>query len=235
VVRQGRAAAAALRDALTPAVDFNFVLRNLPLLREGLEITVALAALSLVGAALGGLVVMAARRSRYRIPRAAALGYIEVMRNTPIMVQIFVLYFGLPSVGLYPDAFYSAVIALVMQNSAYVGEIYRAGIESVRRVQTEAALSLGMRPRPAMAYIVFPQAISRVLPALGNQAVAIVKETSIASTIAVAELTHTGKLLLDRSAAPYETFLAIGLLYLGLSAIVLGGMKLVALRWPVRA
>lgn len=215
-------------------MDFNLILRNLLLLREGLECTIALAALSLVGAAIGGMVVMSARRSRYRSPRAVALAYIEVMRNTPIMVQIFVLYFGLPSLGLYPSAFASAVIALVMQNSAYVGEIYRAGIESIRRVQTEAALALGMEPRVALTYIIFPQAISRVLPALGSQAVVILKDTSIASTIAVAELTHSGKLLLDRSAAPYETFLAVGLLYLSLSAIVLGMMKLVALRLPVR-
>ena len=215
-------------------MDFNLALRNVLLLREGLECTVALAALSLAGAAIGGLVVMSARRSRYRAPRAVALAYIEVMRNTPIMVQIFVLYFGLPSIGLFPSAFASAVIALVMQNSAYVGEIYRAGVESIRRVQTEAALALGMRPRVALAYIIFPQAISHVLPALGSQAVAILKDTSIASTIAVAELTHSGKLLLDRSAAPYETFLAVGLLYLALSATVLGAMKLIALRLPVR-
>ena len=104
----------------------------------------------------------------------------------------------------------------------------------MHRVQTEAALSLGMRRGPALAHIVFPQAISRVLPALGSQAVAILKDTSIASTIAVADLTHAGKLLLDRSAAPYETFLAVGLVYLALSSILLGLMKLVALWRPVR-
>ena len=216
-------------------MDFAFILRSLPLLLEGLQLTLALAGLALVGAALGGIVVALARRSPLAPLRATSLAFVEVMRNTPIMVQIFILYFGLPSVGLYPDAFVSGVIALVLQNSAYVGEIYRAGIESVNRTQTEAALSLGMMPRAVLLQIVFPQALRRVLPMLGSQAVVIVKDTSIASTIAVAELTHTGKLLLDRSAAPYETFLAIGLIYLAVTALTLGALKLVAIRFPVRA
>jgi His/Glu/Gln/Arg/opine family amino acid ABC transporter permease subunit len=216
-------------------MDFAFVLRSLPLLLEGLQLTLALAGLALIGAALGGIVVVMARRSVLAPVRALSLAFIEVMRNTPIMVQIFILYFGLPSIGLYPDAFASGVIALTLQNSAYVGEIYRAGIGSVNRTQTEAALSLGMMPRAVLFQIVLPQALRRVLPMLGSQAVVIVKDTSIASTIAVAELTHTGKLLLDRSAAPYETFLAIALIYLAVTAATLGVLRLVAIRFPVRA
>lgn len=216
-------------------MDLGYIGRSLPVLLEGLRVTVALASLSLLGAALGGLVVAWGRRSSAWPLRALATTFVELMRNTPILVQIFVLYFGLPSVELYPDAFASAVIALVMQNSAYVGEIYRAGIESVHRTQTEAALSLGMLPRAALRWIVFPQALRRVLPALGSQAVIVLKDTSIASTIAVAELTGAGKLLLDRSAAPYETFLTVGLLYLALSSLVLGVLKLVSIRFPVQA
>jgi His/Glu/Gln/Arg/opine family amino acid ABC transporter permease subunit len=215
-------------------MDVAFLLRILPPLLEGLEITVAMTALALAGAALGGLVVVTGRRSRFAAVRAVTIAYIDVMRNTPIMAQIFILYFGVPEIGLYPDAFACGVIALVLQNSAYAGEIYRAGIESVNRTQTEAALSLGMMPRVALFDIVLPQAVRRVLPVLGNQAVVILKDSSIASTIAVAELTHSGKLLLDRSAAPYETFLMVALLYLLMAAIVLGAMKLVALRFPVR-
>jgi polar amino acid transport system permease protein len=215
-------------------MDLAFILRILPPLLQGLEITVALTALALIGAASGGLVVAAGRRSRYTAVRAASIAYIDVMRNTPIMAQIFILYFGAPEIGLYPDAFACGVIALVLQNSAYAGEIYRAGIESVHRTQTEAALSLGMMPRRALFDIVLPQAVRRVLPMFGNQAVVILKDSSIASTISVAELTHSGKLLLDRSAAPYETFFTVALLYLLMAALVLGAMKLLALRFPVR-
>ena len=215
-------------------MDVAFLLRILPPLLQGLEITVAMTALALVGAALGGLIVVAGRRSRFTPVRAVTAAYIDAMRNTPIMAQIFILYFGVPEIGLYPDAFACGVIALVLQNSAYAGEIYRAGIESVNRTQTEAALSLGMMPGRALFDIVLPQALRRVLPVLGSQAVVILKDSSIASTISVAELTHSGKLLLDRSAAPYETFFMVALLYLAMAAIVLGAMKLLALRFPVR-
>jgi len=215
-------------------MDLAFLLRILPPLLQGLEITVAMTALALVGAALGGLIVVAGRRSRFAAVRGVTIAYIDAMRNTPIMAQIFILYFGVPEIGLYPDAFACGVIALVLQNSAYAGEIYRAGIESVNRTQTEAALSLGMMPGRALFDIVLPQALRRVLPVLGSQAVVILKDSSIASTISVAELTHSGKLLLDRSAAPYETFFMVALLYLAMAAIVLGAMKLLALRFPVR-
>ena len=215
-------------------MDTAFLLRILPALLEGLEITVALTALALVGAALGGFVVVGGRRSRFAAVRAVTIAYIDVMRNTPVLAQIFILYFGLPEIGLYPEAFACGVIALVLQNSAYAGEIYRAGIESVKRTQTEAALSLGMMPRRALFDIVLPQALRRVLPVLGNQAVVILKDSSIASTISVAELTQAGKLLLDRSAAPYETFFMMAALYLAMAAILLGGMKLLAWRFPVR-
>ena len=215
-------------------MDAAFLLRSLPALLEGLEITVALTALALVGAAVGGFVVLAGRRSRLAAVRAVAIAYIDVMRNTPILAQIFILYFGLPEIGLYPEAFACGVIALVLQNSAYAGEIYRAGIESVARTQTEAALALGMMPRRALFDIVLPQALRRVLPVLGNQAVVILKDSSIASTISVNELTQSGKLLLDRSAAPYETFFMMAALYLAMAAVILGVMKLVALRFPVR-
>ena len=215
-------------------MDAAFLLRILPALLEGLEITVALTALALVGAAVGGFVVLAGRRSRLAAVRAVAIAYIDVMRNTPILAQIFILYFGLPEIGLYPEAFACGVIALVLQNSAYAGEIYRAGIESVARTQTEAALALGMMPRRALFDIVLPQALRRVLPVLGNQAVGILKDSSIASTISVNELTQSGKLLLDRSAAPYETFFMMAALDLAMAAVILGVMKLVALRFPVR-
>jgi len=215
-------------------MDIAFMLRILPPLLQGLEITVALTAIALVGAALGGLVVVAGRRSRFMPVRAVTIAFIDLMRNTPVLVQIFILYFGVPEIGLYPEPFTCGVIALVLQNSAYAGEIYRAGIDSVNRTQTEAALSLGMLPRRALFDIVLPQAIRRVLPVLGTQAVVILKDSSIASTIAVVELTHSGKLLLDRSAAPYETFFMVAMLYLATAAFLLGAMKLLALRFPVR-
>jgi polar amino acid transport system permease protein len=216
-------------------MDLAFLQRSLPELWDGAIVTAQLATVALLGAGLGGLAVAAARRSRWRTLRLVSGAYVELMRDTPILVQLAVLYFGLPTLGLYPDAFTSAAIALTLQNAAYTGEIYRAGIASIPSGQVEAATALGLRPLAVYGRVVLPQAFRRVLPALGNQAVVIVKDTSIASTVALAELTSTSKLLLDRSAAPYETFLLVALLYLALNSCVLGALKLAAMRFPVRS
>lgn len=215
-------------------MDLAFIRGAAPALLDGAAITVALALLSLVGAVLGGVAVAALTMSRIRPLRWLGGTFVEVMRNTPILVQIFVLYFGMPSIGLTLSAFASGVVALSLQNSAYLGEIYRAGLESVPVRQREAALALGLTPRMALLRVVAPQAFRRILPPLGNQFIIIVKDTSVASTIAVAELTQAGKLLLDRSAAPYETFALVALFYLVMSAAIAGLLKLVALRYPVR-
>lgn len=215
-------------------MDLAFVTNNAPLLMEGAAMTVALAIAALLGATAGGGVVAALRMSRLAPLRWVGAGFVEVMRNTPILVQIFVLYFGLPTLGIHMTAFASAVLAMSLQNSAYIGEIYRAGLESIHPRQREAALALGMMPGMALRFILLPQALRRVLPPLGNQFIIIVKDTSVASTIAVAELTQAGKLLLDRSAAPYETFATVALIYLAISALVAGLLKLAEWRYPAR-
>ena len=216
-------------------MDLAFIKHNAPLLMEGATMTVALAIGALLGATAGGGVVAGLRMSRLAPLRWVGTGFVEVMRNTPILVQIFVLYFGLPTLGIHMTAFTSAVLAMSLQNSAYIGEIYRAGLESIHPRQREAALALGMMPGMALRVILLPQALRRVLPPLGNQFIIIIKDTSVASTIAVAELTQAGKLLLDRSAAPYETFATVALIYLAISATVAGLLKLAEWRFPVRA
>jgi ABC-type amino acid transport system permease subunit len=160
---------------------------------------------------------------------------VECLRNTPVLVQIFILYFGLPTLDIYPSAVASAVAALVLQNSAYLGEIYRSAIESVPRRQMEAAQAVGMTPSKAYRVVIVPQALRRALPGIGNQMIFIIKDTSIASTIAVAELTHAGQLLLDRSAAPYEVFLILAAFYLALTALLQLAVKALELIFPVRA
>ena len=123
----------------------------------------------------------------------------------------------------------------MLQNSAYLGEIYRSAIQSVPARQAEAAYAVGMTPVKAMQIVILPQALRNALPAIGNQMVFIIKDTSLASTIAVTELTHTGKLLLDRSAAPYEVFLILAGFYLLLTGAALAIVKLCEVLIPVRA
>jgi polar amino acid transport system permease protein len=215
-------------------MDLAFLRAAAPALLDGAAITVALAALALVGAVLGGCAVAGLTMSRVRPLRWIGFAFVEVMRNTPILVQVFVLYFGMPTLGLTLSAFNSAALALTLQNSAYLGEIYRAGIESIPAGQRAAAIALGMRPLTVLVHVLAPQALRRVLPPLGNQLILIVKDTSIASTIAVTELTQAGKLLLDRSAAPYETLTLTALCYLAMSATVAGLIHLAVLHFPVR-
>lgn len=215
--------------------DYAFIARSLPLFIDGLQVTVFIGAVAILGAALGGGVVAALTLSGSRALRALGGGYVEAMRNTPMLVQMFVLYFGLPTLGLYPTAVASATAALILQNSAYVGEIYRSAIQSISSRQMEAALAVGMRKRQAMFSMILPQALRRAAPPLGNQFIFVLKDTSIASTIAVAEITHTGKLLLDQTAAPYEIFLMMALFYVVLTGAVLGLVKLGERLFPVRA
>lgn len=215
--------------------DHAFIARSLPLFMDGLQLTVLIGAVAILGCALGGGVVAALTMSGSRSLRALGNGYVEAMRNTPMLVQMFVLYFGLPTLGLYPTAVASATAALILQNSAYVGEIYRAAIQSISSRQMEAALAVGMRKRQAMLSMILPQALRRATPPLGNQFVFVLKDTSIASTIAVAEITHTGKLMLDQTAAPYEIFLMMATLYVLLTGVVLALVKLAERLFPVRA
>jgi len=216
-------------------MDYGFIVRSFPLFLDGFWLTIQIAVLAVAGALLGGGIVARCTMARPGSLHGAGVAFVEVMRNTPILVQIFILYFGLPSLGLQPSGFVSAVVALILQNSAYVGEIYRAAIRSVHPKQTECALALGMLPRTALLRIILPQALRRALPPLGNQLVFMIKDTSIASIIAVAELTHTSKLLLDQTAAPYEIFAIVALCYLALCSVTLAGVKMLELRFPVRA
>jgi His/Glu/Gln/Arg/opine family amino acid ABC transporter permease subunit len=215
--------------------DLAFVSRNLAVFIDGLWITLLIGSLAMAGALLGGGIVAASKMSPRRALAAAGSAYVECLRNTPVLVQIFILYFGLPTLDIYPSAVASAVAALVLQNSAYLGEIYRSAIESVPRRQMEAAQAVGMTPFKAYRVVIVPQALRRALPGIGNQMIFIIKDTSIASTIAVAELTHAGQLLLDRSAAPYEVFLILAAFYLALTALLQLAVKALELVFPVRA
>ncbi|CAH1689848.1 Amino acid ABC transporter permease [Hyphomicrobiales bacterium] len=215
-------------------LDLNFIARTAPLFAEGLRITLLLSVLGILGSLIGGGFVVAASRSRVVALRGIARAYIEVMRNTPVIIQMFLIYFGLASLGIRFPAFICALLAIVLQNSAYMGEIYRVGIDSISRRQFESALALGMLPRTALITMVLPQAIRRILPPIGNQFVAIIKDTSIASTITVFELTHTAKLMLERTAAPYEIYAMLSILYLFLTCVTLAALKAVETAFPVR-
>lgn len=208
------------------SLDFNFIFRNLPLFGKGLVVTIELSLLATVFAMIWGLAVALARMADNRVLRTVSAGYIELVRDTPVLVQMYFIYFGFSMAGFGMTGFVSGLLALSLQNGGYIAEIYRAGIESISAKQVEGGKALGMSRWDVMTIVVLPQAVVRVIPPLANQFIVIIKDTSLVSAIAVAELTQIGKLLTERTAASYEVFMTIGVLYLILTGIVSGLSRL---------
>jgi His/Glu/Gln/Arg/opine family amino acid ABC transporter permease subunit len=168
-------------------------------------------------AATVGLLFGLARLSRHRLLSRFAVGYIEVMRGTPALTQLFLIYFGLPGVGIVLRAFEAAVIGLGLNGAAYLAEVYRAGIQAIHRGQREAAYSIGMTHLDAMRYIILPQAVRIVLPPMANYGIALLKDTSIASLISAPELMLRARDLSSEYYMPMRLYLITGLMYLGMA------------------
>jgi His/Glu/Gln/Arg/opine family amino acid ABC transporter permease subunit len=207
-------------------LDLNFIVRNLPLFGKGLVVTVELSLLAILFAMAWGLVVAFGRMARARWLRTVAGAYIELVRDTPVLVQMYFIYFGFSMAGFGMSGFISGLLALSLQNGGYIAEIYRAGIESISVKQVEGGKALGMSRWDVMSIVVLPQALVRVIPPLANQFIVVIKDTSLVSAIAVADLTQIGKLLTERSAASYEVFLTIAVLYLMMTGLVSGLSRL---------
>jgi His/Glu/Gln/Arg/opine family amino acid ABC transporter permease subunit len=187
-----------------------------PLLLRGARLTLILTALGLVFGVAGGLALALARLSSTLV-RPLAMAYVEVVRGTPLLMQIYVIYFVLPAIGVGLSPFVSGVLALSLNAAAYTSEIFRAGIESIDSGQTEAARSLGMTHRQAMRWVILPQTVRRVLPPLTNEAVALLKDSSLVSVVALAELMRAGKELATNSGSPTTIYLTVAVVYLAMT------------------
>jgi len=183
-----------------------------PLL-NGLVVTLYISAVSLIFAFLFGLVTALFRLSNSLVARGLARGYLECIRNTPLLVQIFFIYFVLSPV-LDISRFASAVLALSLFEGAYVSEIFRAGIVSIQRGQWEAAYSLGLTTFNTHRYIILPQAFRRVLPPLTSQAISLVKDSALVSTIAIYDLTMQGRAIIAETYLTFELWFTIAAIYL---------------------
>ena len=193
------------------------VLNNLPLFWEGFKITVALGLLALLLALVLGVIFAVLRSVPVRPLRAIGTAYVEFFRNTPLLVQTFFAYFGLGAAGIRLPAFTAAFLALGVYTGAFVTEAIRAGILAVDKGQYEAARSLGLSYGQMMRYVVLPQAFATTVPPLGNLAIALTKNTSLASSIAVADLLYVANLVNSRTFATYEVFGFVALCYLAVT------------------
>jgi His/Glu/Gln/Arg/opine family amino acid ABC transporter permease subunit len=178
--------------------------------RSTLEMTV----LAYVLAAVGGLVIALARLSRRPLVAFVASCYVELIRGTPALTQLFLIYFGLASAGIVLHAFTAAVVGLGLNYAAYLAEVYRAGLAGVHRGQREAALAIGMTNALAMRHIILPQAIRIVVPPMANYAVSLLKDTSVASLISAPELMLRARDLSSEYFMPMELYVLAGAMYL---------------------
>jgi ectoine/hydroxyectoine ABC transporter permease protein EhuD len=177
------------------------------------ELTFCILALSLPF----GLVLAIARISHVRVLRTLAAAYIELIRGTPALLQLFYIYFVLPSFGLRFDPFIAGVIGLSINYSAYLAEVYRAGINAVPKSQVEAAKALGMSGAQTLKLVVLPQALRIVVPPLGNYAISLFKDTSLVSIVTVKELMFTGQIISSTNFQYATVFTIIGAIYLAFS------------------
>jgi polar amino acid transport system permease protein len=195
--------------------DVELILRSVPLLLAGAAVTLQITALSVGFGLLIGMFVGMARLSRLVLVRAAAAVYVDFIRGTPLLVQIFLIYFALPIlVGARIDPFLAAITACSINSGAYVAEIFRAGIQSIDKGQMEAGRSLGMTWAQTMRHIILPQAFKRIIPPLGNEFIAMLKDSSLVSVIGFEELTRRGQLIIARTYGSFEIWLAVALIYL---------------------
>jgi len=180
----------------------------------GIRTTLLISFLSLIiGTALGALLSLF-KLSKVKILRAISTIYIEIVRGTPMMVQIALVYFGSYVImGVNMDGFLAALIAVSLNSAAYVAEIIRSGIQSVDKGQREASKSLGLSDGQTMRYIILPQAIKNILPALGNEFVTLIKETAVASTIGVADLMYASKIVQSSSFQPFNPLIIVAIIY----------------------
>lgn len=181
-----------------------------------LGVTVASILVSWVCGLLGAL----GKRSTFAPFRALASFYVWFIRGTPTLIQVFIVYFGMPQIGVKLSPVTAGIIALGVSSGAYVAETIRAGLAAIPRGQIESALALGMNPRIMMVRIVLPQVFRMILPSLTNEAISAVKNTSLLSTITVVELTLYAQLMIATTFRPFDFYIAAALIYLGLTSIL---------------
>lgn len=193
------------------------LLRMAPVFADGLLGTIRIALVCLCLSIPAGLLVGAGRRSQHWFVAGPARAYVEVFRNTPVLVLIMWFYFAFPTVAPFEvNAYTAATLALALNSSAFFAEIFRAGIQSISKGQWDAAKALGMSYRVQLQRIILPQAIRRMVPAFANRSIELVKLTSLASTIAYHEVIHTSKLISSAYYNPVETFSIAALIYFAL-------------------
>ncbi len=195
-------------------LDFSFLVPYIPQLIQASKVTLVIGVASFLLALVISLVTGVLRSGTLPKPVDFFLGcYVEVFRGTPLLIQLFFIYYGLPTFGIVLEPITAAVIGLSLNSGAYMSEVVRAAISSVDQGQYEAALCLGYGRRQVFVYIILPQAFRIALPTFMNYFSTMIKETSLVSVLSIAEITRIGNQIYARTLSPFEIYIAIGIIY----------------------
>jgi len=202
------------------SLDFSRVSAYSPLLVKGTVTTLELTLFSVLLGTVFGFITALFKMSRFKLLRALGNIYVELIRGTPLLVQLYIVYYGLPQlIGHDIPSFPAAIAALSFNSGAYVAEIIRAGIEAVDTGQMEAARSLGMSHGLAMRFVVIPQAIKNILPALGNEFVSLLKESATVSVISMGDLMRQADIIRAATYTAFEPLIEVALIYFVMTSI----------------
>lgn len=201
-------------------IDFNLIIEYLPVLLQGLLVTLQIA---VCGCSIGlvlGTILAIMHTSTHKLLRIFVTSYVVIIRGTPMLIQILCAYFLLPHIGISIAALWTAIIAIGLNSAAYISQIIRSGISSIGKGQIEAAQVLGFSTFATLRYIILPQALRTTLPALGNEFVTLIKDSALASIISVPELTKQANFIKSKTFDAITVYFAVAVLYLMLTSTI---------------
>lgn len=219
-------------------LDFGSMIPYLGWFLQGTLVTIGTSLITVVLGCIIGFIVTLARRSRFKVLQVIANFYTQVIRGTPILLQLFVWTLGLPQIGLkIPDLFgprssiyITVVLALAINSGGYIAEIFRSGLNAVDKGQVEAARSLGLNSGLTMKHVILPQAIKNILPALGNEFIMMIKESSLVSTVGIGDVMYQQKIIQGATYRILEPLVIIGIIYLLITTVLSYGLDILERR-----
>jgi His/Glu/Gln/Arg/opine family amino acid ABC transporter permease subunit len=200
--------------------DWGAIWYAVPYMLQGAVVTLEISVCAMALASVVGLAMGLISASNMRVPKAVVRAYVYFVRGTPALVQIFLVYFALPRIGLEFSSFWSGVVALAFNSAGFIAEIMRAGLQSIDAGQTEAAMSIGMTDRQSILFILLPQSLRRITPPLTNEVITLVKSSSLLSVISITELTRSAQLIIAERFVPFELYAALAVYYLVIISIL---------------
>ncbi|MBB6305884.1 amino acid ABC transporter permease [Xanthobacter tagetidis] len=214
------------------SIDWSVVQMAIPLLAEGTVMTLKIAAIAGILGLAGGVALGLISLGGLAPARWMVRAYVDFIRGTPLLIQIFIVFFGLPAMGLRLGEFWAGVIALSLNCAGYVAEVVRGTVGAVEKGQTEAAKSIGMTHGKILVYVLLPQSIRPMMPALTNDVITLLKNTSLLSVISVYELTRSGQAIIASHFAPVEIFTLLAIYYYAIISVLSWISRVIERRLP---